>query len=69
MQQLNADPLGMLLLQDPYFNEPNVERMRGTSEGNATSMRWGAGRLPHAQHNAVLQMLCYAAAALAVDVV
>jgi hypothetical protein len=32
-------PLLPLLRQDPYFNEPNVERMRGTSEGNIASMR------------------------------
>jgi hypothetical protein len=31
----------LLLRQDPYFNEPNVERMRGTSEGNISSMRLG----------------------------
>jgi hypothetical protein len=29
----------MYVLQDPYFNEPNVELMRGTTEGNITSMR------------------------------
>jgi hypothetical protein len=28
--------------QDPYFNEPNVEVMRGTPEGNTTSMRYNA---------------------------
>lgn len=29
----------LLAVQDPYFNEPNVELMRGTSEGIITSMR------------------------------
>lgn len=27
-------------LQDPYFNEPSVDLMRGTTEGALTSMRW-----------------------------
>eukprot|EP00775_Hariotina_reticulata_P014582 gene14582-14713_t len=30
---------GMVFVEDPYFNEPNVEVMRGTTEGNITSMR------------------------------
>lgn len=29
----------LLTPQDPYFNEPAVELMRGTTEGSITSMR------------------------------
>eukprot|EP00879_Flechtneria_rotunda_P026467 GHRR01028222.1.p1 GENE.GHRR01028222.1~~GHRR01028222.1.p1 ORF type:complete len:343 (+),score=131.99 GHRR01028222.1:32-1030(+) len=31
---------GMIFVEDPYFNEPNVELMRGTTEGNIASMRY-----------------------------
>lgn len=30
----------MILIDDPYFNEPNVERMRGSAEGDAASKRY-----------------------------
>jgi ubiquitin-protein ligase len=30
---------GMILVEDPYFNEPNVEQMRGQPEGEAASAR------------------------------
>ena len=29
----------MVLVEDPYFNEPNVEQMRGQAEGDAASAR------------------------------
>jgi hypothetical protein len=41
------------LPQDPYFNEPNVELMRGTSEGDITSMRC-VGQQPSGQVVVVL---------------
>ena len=31
---------GMILVEDPYFNEPNVELMRGKSEGVVSSKRY-----------------------------
>jgi len=33
---------GMILISDPYFNEPNVERMRGQAEGNKASNSYNA---------------------------
>lgn len=33
---------GMILVEDPYFNEPNVEQMRGQPEGEAASARRNA---------------------------
>lgn len=33
---------GMILISDPYFNEPNVERMRGQAEGNKASSSYNA---------------------------
>jgi len=34
---------GMILIGDPYFNEPSVEKMRATSEGAATSAEYNFG--------------------------
>lgn len=48
---------GMIFVEDPYFNEPNVERMRGTSEGNITSMRYNAELRLHTLRWAVLELL------------
>jgi len=33
---------GMILVADPYFNEPGVEAVRGTPEGDAASARYNA---------------------------
>lgn len=33
---------GMILISDPYFNEPNVERMRGQTEGTKASNSYNA---------------------------
>ena len=33
---------GMILISDPYFNEPNVERMRGQAEGTKASNSYNA---------------------------
>ena len=33
---------GMILISDPYFNEPNVERMRGQAEGTKASNGYNA---------------------------
>ena len=33
---------GMILTSDPYFSEPNVERMRGQSEGTKASSSYNA---------------------------
>lgn len=33
---------GMILVADPYFNEPGVEAVRGTPEGDAASSRYNA---------------------------
>ncbi|DBA74342.1 hypothetical protein WJX77_011104 [Trebouxia sp. C0004] len=33
---------GMILISDPYFNEPNVEQMRGQTEGNKASSSYNA---------------------------
>lgn len=35
---------GMVLVADPYFNEPAVELMRGTPEGEAASSAYNAAR-------------------------
>ena len=32
----------MILISDPYFNEPKVERMRGQSEGTKASSSYNA---------------------------
>ncbi|KAF6265753.1 ubiquitin elongating factor core-domain-containing protein [Scenedesmus sp. NREL 46B-D3] len=48
---------GMIFVEDPYFNEPNVERMRGTSEGTITSMRYNAELRLHTLRWAVLDLL------------
>lgn len=37
---------GMILIGDPYFNEPSVERMRATAEGAATSAEYNFGVRP-----------------------
>ena len=54
---------GMILISDPAYNEPNVEQMRGTTEGNQRSFAYNvevrAGRVDcmrnilHAQHSIV----------------
>jgi hypothetical protein len=49
----------LLLRQDPYFNEPNVERMRGTGEGNITSMRCAANS-QNTQHSLYFAVLASA---------
>ena len=36
---------GMILIGDPYFNEPSVEKMRATAEG-ATSAEYNFGVRP-----------------------
>ena len=33
---------GMILISDPYFNEPNVEQMRGQAEGTKASNSYNA---------------------------
>ena len=33
---------GMILISDPYFNEPNVELMRGQAEGTKASNNYNA---------------------------
>ena len=33
---------GMILVADPYFNEPGVDAVRGTPEGDAASARYNA---------------------------
>ena len=37
---------GMILIGDPYFNEPSVEKMRATAEGAATSAEYNFGVCP-----------------------
>ena len=32
----------MILISDPYFNEPNVEQMRGQAEGTKASNSYNA---------------------------
>ena len=34
---------GMIFIEDPYFNEPAYEGMRGTAEGTASSLKYNAG--------------------------
>ena len=38
---------GMILVGDPYFNEPGVEAVRGTKEGDAASARYNARLATH----------------------
>lgn len=33
---------GMILVEDPYFNEPSVDLMRGKAEGEVSSKRYNA---------------------------
>ena len=35
-------PLPQIMVEDPYFNEPNVEAMRSTPEGAAHSATYNA---------------------------
>lgn len=34
---------GMILIGDPYYNEPSVDKMRGTAEGTSTSAEYNFG--------------------------
>jgi len=34
---------GMILIGDPYYNEPSVDQMRGTAEGASTSAEYNFG--------------------------
>ena len=43
IQQVLLSIQGMILIGDPYFNEPSVDQMRGTSEGAATSSEYNFG--------------------------
>ena len=36
---------GMIFIEDPYFNEPAYDGMRGTAEGAASSLKYNAGAL------------------------
>jgi hypothetical protein len=34
---------GMIFISDPYFNEPAYDAMRGTAEGDSSSLKYNAG--------------------------
>lgn len=36
----------MIFIEDPYFNEPSYEAIRGTSEGASSSLKYNSGAQP-----------------------
>jgi ubiquitin-protein ligase len=52
---------GLILVNDPYFNEPGYERDRGTSRGKAASDKYNCKLYEHTLNHAIVDMILHGA--------
>ena len=48
---------GMILIPEPYFNEPGWERSRGSGQGQQLSEEYNSNLLPHTIRYAMMNQI------------